>query len=390
MKDKTVFSGNLGFLGIADVLQLLGNSGSTGVLRLMNRYAPETASIYLLTGNPVDAEVGNTRGLEALFSLFGWMEGEFTFHPGQFHRETVIHKSRMEILLDGLRLLDDGKIPRLDSLSQVSYPLPLFPLLRGPFVDYRYVVDEEEFNEGEKIVEEGKYGNWTWVILEGSVDISRESPSGPLKLLRFGEGAFIGSIASTASFLLEGDIRTATATAVGNVKVGVLDSQRLASEFTLMSSDIRSLIRSLDGRLHKVIERTVEICSGMSTSDPILQRGKSLLSEGEIKEGLWEIRKGNATVHRSTSKGELTLLNLSAGDFFGQLPFLNIGHEPHSASVTGAKGIEFVPLDSVRLKSEFNRLTPMFRNILENTAACLSALTRLACDHFEQKAAKKA
>ena len=88
---------------------------------------------------------------------------------------------------------------------------------------YLYVVDEEDFFDGEHIVEEGKHGSWIWVILEGVVDIVKEMDSGTIPIVRIGDGSFIGSM---ASFLLQGHIRTATAIAVGNVQLGVLDSQR--------------------------------------------------------------------------------------------------------------------------------------------------------------------
>ena len=43
-----------------------------------------------------------------MFSLFGWTEGRFEFTQEPVACERTIKKGRMEIILDGLRLLDDG------------------------------------------------------------------------------------------------------------------------------------------------------------------------------------------------------------------------------------------------------------------------------------------
>jgi hypothetical protein len=45
MNESVVLSGSLGFLALGDIIQLLGSSGSTGVLRLINRYAPAPAFV---------------------------------------------------------------------------------------------------------------------------------------------------------------------------------------------------------------------------------------------------------------------------------------------------------------------------------------------------------
>jgi len=49
---------------------------------------------------------------------------------------------------------------------------------------------------GERILKEGGHGKWIWVILEGAVEITRETPDGPLVVARLGEGSFIGTFAA--------------------------------------------------------------------------------------------------------------------------------------------------------------------------------------------------
>ena len=69
--------------------------------------------IFIENGNPVNASTAALSGLEALFGLFGWSEGRFEFSLGPVNCAKTIKKGRMEIILDGLRLLDEGKIEKL-------------------------------------------------------------------------------------------------------------------------------------------------------------------------------------------------------------------------------------------------------------------------------------
>jgi len=382
-----VLAGNLNFLSLGDILQLLGSNSSTGVLRIMSRYAQQPGYIYMANGNPIDASAGSSVGLDALNSLFGWMDGEFEFSEKEVNRENVVKKSRMEIILDALSMLDDGQI---EKLGPVTYEKKdpdspdkavSMPVVRGPLVDYMYVVDEEDFYDGTKIAEEGKHGSWIWVILEGVVEIAKETPQGPLTLLRMGEGAFVGSI---ASFLMGKYVRNASATASGNVQLGVLDSQRLASEFSSMTADFRGFISSLDNRLKKVTDKIVEIHLNKNGLQELIKGKKPVIKQGEKKEKLFTITRGEAYIVRHTDNVYIPLAGLNKGDFFGHVPFLDIGHEPYSASVFGSDDLEMRVLKSANLQKEYNKLSQTFKNIVEHVTTCLSVSTKLASD-FQKK-----
>jgi len=131
-------SGNLKFLSMGDVLQFLGTNASTGVLRITSKYVQDLGVIYFVNGNPVNAQVGPLMGLDAVNSLFGWTDGEFEFSEEDVTAEVVIKKSRMEIILDGLSMLDDGKIEKVGPLSfeekllDVSGKTSTLPVIRGP------------------------------------------------------------------------------------------------------------------------------------------------------------------------------------------------------------------------------------------------------------------
>ena len=123
MSGKAVLEGTLTFISLAELFQVLGGNNSTGTLRLMSPYASEPGLVFFVNGNPVNGASGPLRGAEAVYSLFGWNEGRFEFIQEQVKVDRVIRNSRMEIVLDALRMLDDGAIQRLGapSLESVSF-----------------------------------------------------------------------------------------------------------------------------------------------------------------------------------------------------------------------------------------------------------------------------
>lgn len=393
MYGKAVLAGNLSFVSLADLFQILGGNNCTGVLHIASQYAPNPGLIYFGNGNPINATSGPLHGIDAIYALFGWSEGNFEFHQQNVQVERVVNKSRMEIILDALMMLDDGVIKKVgppspedmcavqsgESKYVKTYPLPV---IKGPLVDYRYVIDEEEFRDGEKIVREGGHGNWVWVILEGTVKITRETSKGPMTIAKLGDGCFIGTF---ASFLLRGHVRSATATAVGNVQLGVLDTQRLAGECASLSLDFRGLLLSLDARLTRITDRAGDLFMKKNKVNT-LNRGKKviIIKEGPSKQELFTITDGEAYVIRRTPRGYLPLLTLKEGDVFGYVPFIDIGHEPRCASVLASKHLKVNKLDTENLQKEYDQLSTAFKGLIENVATCVSVTTRLA-DYLQEE-----
>lgn len=389
MNESIVLSGSLGFLSLGDIIQLLGSSGSTGVLRLINRYAPDPGFIYFIEGNPINAQNGDIEGIDALYSLFGWINGSFEFTREAILADKQISKSRMGIILEGMKLLDDGQIKKIgpatnaESAAELKRALSKTAIVKGPLVDYMYVVDEEDFFDGEHIVEEGKHGSWIWVILEGVVDIVKEVDSGTVPIIRIGDGSFIGSM---ASFLLQGHIRTATAIAVGNVQLGVLDSQRLAQEYAGMSLEFRTFLTSLDKRLKQLTDRIVEYHDGNAQTEDILKDKKVLIRQAKAEEKqLYVVKQGRASVVRNTESGPVLLCHLYKGDFFGDVPFLHMGHEPEGASIYGSENIKIAKVEAVSLQKEYNRLSTTFKNLVDNMATSMSVTADMVCSSLASK-----
>jgi CRP-like cAMP-binding protein len=257
--------------------------------------------------------------------------------------------------------------------------------VKGPLVDYMYVADEEDFFDGEYIVEEGKHGSWIWVILEGVVEIVRETPDGALPIVRLGDGAFIGSL---SSFLIQGHIRTATAVAIGNVQLGVLDSQRLAQEFARLTPEFRGLLLSVDKRLKQLNERAIEFRQGKIRSMDFVDNKKSVLAQGARDDSLYIIKEGVASVVRNEEFGKVPLAQLYKGDYFGAIPFLDMGHEPDTASVLAGSDFKVRKIDPSQLREEYNQLSTTFKNFVDNVATCVNVSTKVVCNYQKKFCAK--
>ncbi len=392
MENSVVLTGNLNFLGLGDLLQLIGSNGGTGALRIISKYAPEPGLIYFDKGNIVSAANNllapdKRIGIDAAYSLFGWIEGQFEFNEEDVQLEKVITTNRMEIILDGLRMVDDGVIPILGPVSfekkSEGEKTPTIPIIKGSLVDYMYVVDEEEFYKGRTIAEENSHGTWVWVILEGVVDITKETEQGPLTLLKIADGAFIGNM---GAFLFQSTLRSVTAVAATNVQLGVLDSQRLSNDFAGRSREFRELALSIDKRLKEVTNRAVEVYLKKDNIKAFVKEKKHF----PIKEGkLFAIQKGEAVIVRKTKTGYVPLANLGRDDFIGHIPFLDTGHEPDGAMVFASEDIEVNEMDAASLHEEYKQLPTTLKNMVENAATCISITTTSAVSYQKKKTEKK-
>jgi len=130
------------------------------------------------------------------------------------------------------------------------------------------IASEETYQDGQVIIKEGTTGDWVYVVLSGAVEISKmvEEKKFVISLLNpqevFGELAFIGSVT-----------RTATACAIGETIVGVMDRAFLDHEYNKLNSEFRAILVTLVERFKKMIDRT----SNFSTrKEPRILKGLSI------------------------------------------------------------------------------------------------------------------
>ena len=125
-------------------------------------------------------------------------------------------------------------------------------------IDLLYIRDEETYSDGRVIFEEGGFSDWVYVIMEGEVKVSKSTPNGQVTVAKLGKGDFIGEL----EFLdLGKEARSATVVAVGDVKLGVLDRDKLRREYDSLSPDFRKIIRTLVRRLRRITLQAASLAS---------------------------------------------------------------------------------------------------------------------------------
>ena len=385
MPNMAELSGNLKFLSLADVMQLLGGNGDSGVLRIYSPHTADTGVVFFIGGNPVDAFAGSKTGIDALYALFGWVEGHFEFRTEKCPSDKKIKQGRMEIILDGLRQLDDGEIEQLGEKPEKAAATATRDgrtILKGPFVDYMYVVDEESYQDGHELVTQGKHGDWIWVVLEGAVQIIRETPQGQVPIITIGDGIFLGSI---RSFLHSSVTRNASIKAHGRVQVGVLDARKLATDCGQISREFKTFIFSMDNRIKRITDCVVDLKQGRDNLRESIQGKKPVIKQGDEKARLFKISQGEACIVRKTKHGPVLLATLRKDDFFGKIPFLDLGNEPYSAGIYGSSDLQADPVDPAAMQAEFDKLPVTLKNIMESTAICMAATTQRACNLKKSK-----
>lgn len=107
LKVPTGFQGALSFSGLPDLIQLQMIARASQVLEL--EHNGELGRVWFVEGNVVHAECGRMIGAEAFFRLLGWPAGTFRVQPAPHKSpEPSIHASTMELLMEGIRLMDEA------------------------------------------------------------------------------------------------------------------------------------------------------------------------------------------------------------------------------------------------------------------------------------------
>ena len=225
-------------------------------------------------------------------------------------------------------------------------------------IDYKHVIKEDIFKDNTQIIKEGGHGKWMWVVFDGVVRVSRETPNGTLVVARLGEGCFIG----TFKALLYGEYnRSATVTAEGDVRLCLLDTEHIHTEYTSLSPGFRRLLLSLDNRLRRITDRAVELYSKEKNNNWSLKNQKIFIKKGSTQEGLFAIQEGSASIIAETKNGVLPLVQLNKDDIFGTFPFFDFGHEPRSASVAASGDLKVEKIDMQNIQTEYNNLSSTFK-----------------------------
>jgi uncharacterized protein (TIGR02266 family) len=127
---------------------------------------------------------------------------------------------------------------------------------------------EEVYQDGDIIIEEGTSGDWVYVIQSGAVEISKTIEGKKYIVARLGPGEIFGELGFLGTVQ-----RTATARAIGETCVGLIDRTYLDNEYNKLSSEFRAVLNALVNRFKQMTSRAVELTS---RKEPRTQKTLSL------------------------------------------------------------------------------------------------------------------
>ena len=115
------------------------------------------------------------------------------------------------------------------------------------------IVRTETFEDQQIIFKEGSFGDWMYVIEEGTVEISRMVDGKKIVIANLQTGEIIGEVA----YISKGE-RSATATAIGKTAVGTIDRQYFDNEFNGISHDFQTVLKTMAQRLRVTTDALME------------------------------------------------------------------------------------------------------------------------------------
>jgi CRP/FNR family transcriptional regulator len=118
------------------------------------------------------------------------------------------------------------------------------------------IASKETYQDGEIIIEEGTSGDWVYVIQSGRVEISKTIGGKKVMLTTLGPGEFFGELG-----FLGDNTRTATARAIGETSLEIIDRALLDKEFNKLSPDFRAILVAVAERYRQMIDRTIKFAS---------------------------------------------------------------------------------------------------------------------------------
>ena len=126
------------------------------------------------------------------------------------------------------------------------------------------IASEETYEHGDIVFEEGDSGDWIYVILSGSVELSRmvQGHKYVLDVLRSGD--IFGELENIAKTK-----RITAARALDATTLGVIERELIDREFNGLSQQFRNVLETMVARNQKLIERAAKFTE---RAEPRIQR----------------------------------------------------------------------------------------------------------------------
>ncbi|MBF0456603.1 MAG: cyclic nucleotide-binding domain-containing protein [Nitrospirae bacterium] len=110
----------------------------------------------------------------------------------------------------------------------------------------RRIAVKETYKDGQVIIKEGGYGEGTYLIISGKVAITKKMDNENLNIALLEQGDYFGEMS-----FLDRQPRSASAIAVGDVQLGLIDKDFLEEEINKTSEEFRHILNTLTARLRK-------------------------------------------------------------------------------------------------------------------------------------------
>jgi len=102
-------TGHLSDLSLSELIEFFCNQRKTGCLNVL--YPNGHGSFYLQSGSVVDAKIGVLRGIDAVYYALTLPNAAFEFKGSAETPERTINQPWTQVVLEGLRRLDEGITP---------------------------------------------------------------------------------------------------------------------------------------------------------------------------------------------------------------------------------------------------------------------------------------
>ncbi|MGH9442922.1 MAG: DUF4388 domain-containing protein [Thermoanaerobaculia bacterium] len=118
-----VMQGDLAECSVPDLLQFFQGTRKQGQLLIENSILRKPAGVYFSNGEVLHAYCPPREGPPAIYQLLKWHEGKFAFLKDMAPTERTIHQDLQNLLLEGLRQIDEFNLLRdqLPSPTTILY-----------------------------------------------------------------------------------------------------------------------------------------------------------------------------------------------------------------------------------------------------------------------------
>lgn len=280
-----------------------------------------------------------------------------------------------------------------DKKAQIIPKIPLFSdLSYEEFCNVVNKLKEKHYHEGDIVCKEGDPGDSIFVISEGAVNITRKNSLGEeVPLAQLSEGAFFGEFAFFSK-----SKRHATVVASKDSLI-----------FEMTKDSIEEIIKEFP-RVNEVLfdfykERVIlnllamspifDLCTADERKEIIesftsksYKIDQAIIREGDPGDSLYLIKSGRVRVVTTKGGNMITLAELSAGEFFGEIALVT--GQPRTATVLATTEAEVLELKKINFDGILAK-HPQINDVLKAYLQDRAKKTVNAIINYEKEARAK-